>query len=211
MAKKAVTKRTRKTTTTAKKKNPDVKDVVTSEEDAPKKVSITPSTVASAEIIEKAVKATTKTTKAAPKKEGAYPGDAVVQEAPPSQYEVLLGRYCRAISEYNNDVSDRRPIGDFINLMKYVYSSSQFQVYNDMLKFFILEHAGLMNNHNALNGIETITDLKLKTKVMTAFTVFSGLAVLKTTGKKVTFSIGAVRQIMNNDKFSNWVNVVANS
>lgn len=211
MAKKATTRRTRKTTTTAKK-NPDVKDVVTSKEDDPKKVAITPATVASAEIIEKAVKATTKTTKKAPKKEGVYPGDKPeVQEAAPSQYEVLLGRYCRAISEYNNDVSDRRPIGDFINLMKYVYNSSQFQVYNDMLKFFILEHAGLMNNHNALNGIETITDLKLKTKVMTAFTVFSGLAVLKTTGKKVTFSIGAVRQIINNDKFSNWVNVVANS
>ena len=206
MAKKA----TRKKSTTTKK-DANIKEVVTSSEKSEKKVALTPATVDSAEIIEKAVKATKTTAKPTPKSEGAYPGDDKTPEATPSKYDVLLGRYCKTVSEYNNDISPRRPIGDFIALMNYVTKSYDFQVYNDMLTFFVLEYDGLVGTHTALNGIETITDLRLKTRIMTAFTVFRGLAIQKSTGKRHTFSIGAVRQILPNEKFANWVNIVANS
>jgi hypothetical protein len=178
---------------------------------------IAPQTVESAAIIEKAIKATSvKTAKAPTEHTDTYSADgtvpAVVEpQEQPSKYDVLLGRYCKVVSDYMNGTSKKRPIGSFVSLMDYVVNSKSQTVYNNMLKFFILEANGIMSPHNALNGIETLNDLTMKTRVMTASTVFIGLAVQKTTGRRPTFSVGAIRQILKNDRFTNWVNVVMNS
>ena len=179
--------------------------------------TIAPQTVESAAIIEKAIKATSvKTAKAPTEHTDTYSADgtvpAVVEpQEQPSKYDVLLGRYCKVVSDYMNGTSKKRPIGSFVSLMDYVVNSKSQTVYNNMLKFFILEANGIMSPHNALNGIETLNDLTMKTRVMTASTVFIGLAIQKTTGRRPTFSVGAIRQILKNDRFTNWVNVVMNS
>lgn len=179
--------------------------------------TIAPQTVESAAIIEKAINATiVKTAKATVEHTDTYSADgavpAVVEpQAQPSKYDVLLGRYCKVVSDYMNGTSKKRPIGSFVSLMDYVVNSKSQAVYTNMLKFFILEANGIMSPHNALNGIETLNDLTMKTRVMTASTVFIGLAIQKTTGRRPTFSVGAIRQILKNDRFTNWVNVVMNS
>ena len=179
--------------------------------------TIAPQTVESAAIIEKAINATiVKAAKAPVEHTDTYSADgtvpAVVEpQAQPSKYDVLLGRYCKVVSDYMNGTSKKRPIGSFVSLMDYVVNSKSQAVYTNMLKFFILEANGIMSPHNALNGIETLNDLTMKTRVMTASTVFIGLAIQKTTGRRPTFSVGAIRQILKNDRFTNWVNVVMNS
>jgi len=197
--------------------------VTTATDDADVKVSITPQTMESAAIIEKAINATIVRAKVpvseAPATYSDATGDSdstspvVVPAAvpQPSKYDILLGRYCKVVSEYMNGTSSKRPIGSFVSLMDYVIGTQSQVVYAAMLKFFILEANGLMSPHNALNGIETLNDLTMKTRVMTASTVFNGLAIQKTTGRRPTFSVGAVRQIIKNERFTNWVNVVMNS
>lgn len=128
-----------------------------------------------------------------------------------NMYDLFLGRYCKAVTEYRNGISKKRPINSFISLMDYVIRTSNIGTYTDMLKFFTLEQNGMMANVNTLNGIETINDPASKTKVMTIFTVFHGLAVQRSTGKRPTFSVNAIRSIVKNEKFTNWVNSVMNS
>ena len=111
-----------------------------------------------------------------------------------------------------NGTSKKRPIGSFVSLMDYVVNSkSQGNIYRTCLSSFILEANGIMSPHNALNGIETLNDLTMKTRVMTASTVFIGLAIQKTTGRRPTFSVRGHSPNPKNDRFTNWVNVVMNS
>jgi len=168
-----------------------------------------------AEIISKAVKATASpiskpvvTSKVAtPPKEADVAIPATIKE-PATKYELLLGRYCKVVSDYNNGVTKKLPIGSFISLAEYVIRESKPAVFNEFLSFFILEANGMMANTNALNGIETIVDPTTKTRCMTIYTVFHGLAVQKTTGRKPLFSVNAIRSIIKSDRFTNWVNVI---
>jgi hypothetical protein len=210
-------RKTKKATTT-KAVKPAVKDIEVSEDiiqDVPKPVEKPVEEIvkdtnleskAAEEIVTKAVKATRVKARIQKtiKKEG--------EEAAPTinMYEMLLGRYSKAVSEFNNSESTKRPIGAFSNLANYVIRSKDVKVYNDMLRFFTLELHSLMSNNNALNGIETITDPTLKTRITTFFTLFNGLASFRRTGRRPTFSINALRSILHNDRLVNWVNQVLN-
>lgn len=238
MAKKTKKTRTSKTTSEEQKVQADVINTKETETTTTKMTKIkktpalTPASKASAEIIEKAVEATkqkvipvqkpivlsikkevipaetkTTTTQVAPKVE-----EETKKETKPvvSMYDLYLGRYCKIVSDHRNGETTKRPISAFINLMEFVIRSSSAAIFNDMLKFFTLEAQGLMANTNALNGIETINDPVVKNKVMTAFTVFHGLAVQRATGRRPSFSVNAIRAILKNDKFTNWVNMTLN-
>jgi hypothetical protein len=207
--------------TTAKTVKPAVKDIEVSEDiiqDVPKPVEkpveeivkdANLETKAAEEIVTKAVKATR--VKPRIPKTIKKEGDDTEETVPTiNMYEMLLGRYSKAVSEFNNNETTKRPIGSFSNLANYVIRSKDIKVYNDMLRFFTLELHSLMANSNALNGIETITDPTLKTRITTFFTLFNGLASFRRTGRRPTFSINALRSILRNDRLVNWVNQVLN-
>lgn len=182
-----------------------------------------PKTKAAEDIVTKAVSATKVKSKPVPKpikqdvkedviadtKKSATKKDKK-EEPVTSMYDLYLGRYCKVVAAYNSKESNKRPIGAFSNLAHYVVRSNKPVVYNEMLKFFTLEGSNIVSNNNALNGIETITDPTLKTRIMTAFTVFNGLASQRRTGRRPTFSINAIRSILRNERFINWVNQVMN-
>lgn len=196
------------------------KVVKTSTKRNAKPAALTPASKASAEIISKAVKATeqkaTQIHKPIIQEEPVAATVAsrpvakpqiVEEDKPASMYDLLLGRYCKLVSEYRAGTTKKRPIAAFITLIEHVVRTGDYKVFNEMLKFFTLEMNGLMSNHNALAGIETINDLTMKNRAMVLFTIFNGLANQKATGRRPLFSIGTVRDMVKNERFTNWVNL----